>query len=413
MVLTDAAPSVLQTIRKFARSSAFEYTMGLLILLNCILLGVDIDWRIQGADVQILALVDNVFLVLYVVELVLRYLAHGWEVFKDNWVRFDVFLLISSFVNLLLPLVTPSSANTNLGPVRAFRLLRFARSLRLIGVLSVMRKLVKGLIASWSTMLSTLALMVLCLYIFACVGVELITMDPVIKSVLGPDKVAESFGSVYRFMITLIQFVTVDGPSDVYLPLIKIRPWLMLYFTALLLVISISLMNLVTAVLVENAMALAALDQTERRNELRARVQALVPKIEAVFDMIDENGNGQISISEVSQASVADFPEELQQAMTAQPLEDLFTMMDVDNSGEVDRSEFVEGILEMVLTDVPSELLLILKLVKMQYKQGTDAQKVLDNLTSSFASHAFADKRRSTNVSLRQSQLDEDSEISL
>ena len=55
-------------------------------------------------------------------------------------------------------------------------------------------------------------------------------------------------------MITLSQFVTQDSIAAIYSPLIKARPVLVLYFLALLFIVSIALMNLVTAVLVEGAL---------------------------------------------------------------------------------------------------------------------------------------------------------------
>ena len=57
---------------------------------------------------------------------------------------------------------------------------------------------------------------------------------------------SEGFAHLVPFSLParLTQFVTVDSIASVYLPLIRQNPWLMFYFIPLILVVSISLMNL-------------------------------------------------------------------------------------------------------------------------------------------------------------------------
>ena len=59
------------------------------------------------------------------------------------------------------------------------------------------------------------------------------------------------FSSLGMSMITVSQFITMDNISQIYAPLIAIQPLVFIYFGALIAVISISVMNLVTASLVE------------------------------------------------------------------------------------------------------------------------------------------------------------------
>merc|ERR1719265_2511921 len=61
--------------------------------------------------------------------------------------------------------------------LRIMRLLRLARSVRLLVQFKTLWMLVRGLLSSAGTMFYTFGLMMLILYVFACLGVELITKD--------------------------------------------------------------------------------------------------------------------------------------------------------------------------------------------------------------------------------------------
>ena len=73
--------------------------------------------------------------------------------------------------------------------------------------------------------------------------------------------------------MTFIQFATLDDISEVYYPLIMEKPYLAAFFLPMLLFISIGLMNLVTATLVENAMKTAAMEAEEERLKLKKKIK--------------------------------------------------------------------------------------------------------------------------------------------
>merc|ERR1719316_2376548 len=94
----------------------------------------------------------------------------------------------------------------------------------------------------------------LILYVFACLGIELITKDKDLYNdpAVGPI-VQQYFSSVTVIMLTLVQFITMDSIGSIYTPIVHRRPYLIMYFVFFLIVVSVSLMNLVTAVIVEGA----------------------------------------------------------------------------------------------------------------------------------------------------------------
>merc|ERR1719387_2429211 len=95
-------------------------------------------------------------------------------------------------------------------------------------------------------------LLFMSIFVFGCIGVEIITKsdtfqaDPELKEI-----VVRYFNTLPRTMVTLCRFVSFDSIGAVYEPLMYESPGLVVYFGCIAMVISICLMNLVTAVLVD------------------------------------------------------------------------------------------------------------------------------------------------------------------
>merc|ERR1719469_1764533 len=111
-------------------------------------------------------------------------------------------------------------------------------------------------------MMYTLLLLLLLLYVFACIAIEIITLGAHSEDEEYQQIVHTFFRSIPISMLTLVQFVCVDSIGNIYKPLIEKNPLLMTpYFVVLILVISIVLMNLVTAIIVNGALEQAADDK--------------------------------------------------------------------------------------------------------------------------------------------------------
>ena len=111
-----------------------------------------------------------------------------------------------------------------------------------------MWRLVHGLLTSAETILAVTLLLLVCLFVAACVAVEVIAKDEDLKKhdQLTMFVIDEYFSSLMVAVMTLMQFVTMDSLATIYFPLIEARPYLVLFFLPLLIFISIGLMNLVT-----------------------------------------------------------------------------------------------------------------------------------------------------------------------
>ena len=99
--------------------------------------------------------VDYVFATIYILEFLLRLYTYGLPVLRSNWVKFDLFLILSSLLDIVLKQVAAvspavSEVLTQILLVRILRLARLARAVRLMVQFRVLWQLVQGLLHSVS-----------------------------------------------------------------------------------------------------------------------------------------------------------------------------------------------------------------------------------------------------------------------
>lgn len=359
-----------QKVKEFVLSKWFEYITGLVILLNMVTIGVEAELSLHHTDGDTWAAqAERVFLALFTVEILLRVVGLGMKNLTNVWFYMD-FLLVG--IGLLARVVIPISGAGSLAGfetlllVRCLRLLRLVRALRMISHFKVMWRLVYSLLTAGQTMLSTTVLILLALFIFGCVALEFITKDQRLSAhpETGPI-VTDFFSSLPRAILTLTQFVTLDSIAAVYYPLIVQKPMLILYFGPILFIVSIGLMNLITAVLVENSLEHAAHEAETERLQLKKRVKEALPQLLSAFQELDVDGSGCLTKEEVENVPIDILPPKMLEAISIESMPELFELLDVDNSGQLDQTEFVEGLLNLVLLDVPISTIQSLRLLRL------------------------------------------------
>ncbi|CAE7774492.1 Catsper1 [Symbiodinium sp. CCMP2592] len=351
-----------------------QYASGFVIMLNLATIGVEAELSLErgeefGAE-SWPYLVERLFLAVYFVEAVVRALASGWSACRDGWFLMDASLVC---IGLLTLLVVPSFGASELQSVekllivRGLRLLRLLRALRMVSHFKIMWRLVHGLLTSAETILAVTLLLLVCLFVAACVAVEVIAKDEDLRKYdqLTMFVIDEYFSSLLVAVMTLMQFVTMDSLATIYFPLIEARPYLVLFFLPLLIFISIGLMNLVTAALVENAMKHHAEQEEEHKLQLKAKVREAMPTLVRIFQTLDKDNSGNVTQEELRHVPVDVLPPKVLQAVCADSWEELFEYLDVDGTGTLSQAEFVEGLLNLCLLDMPIATVQTLKLLQV------------------------------------------------
>jgi voltage-gated sodium channel len=366
---------------------AFDLVMGVVIIANSIIVGLEIQWDLQGRDnrTNITRQLEHLFLAVFVVELIIRALADGPKALRCTWFKFDALLVSIGVVSswIVAPIMGQVNSDGNafldvlsqLLILRILRLLRLVRALRLFEQFQEMWKLANGLLCSLRTVLSACILILMTVYMFACLGIELISRntslqeDPVTAEVI-----QTHFRSLPMAMLTLCQFASADSIAIVYTPLVERVWYLGFYFSAVWLVVTVCLMNLITAVIVDKAIAQGGMDREMEAHLLRKKMRAYAPCINAVFADMDKSGDGQLHLSEVKyglehiERRIPDLPEDLQRVFGSDQLIDLFEFLDTDGSGAIDEQEFLDGVSHLVLQSIPIETTQTLNLLRSQSK---------------------------------------------
>jgi hypothetical protein len=253
------------------------------------------------------------------------------------------------------------------------RLARLARTLRLFKQFRELWMLVRGLMTSAGTMLYTCFLLFILLYLFACLGFELITNDPELRKDPAIDLHVEMyFGSIPGSMKTLGRFVMLDSSAVVIRPLVLQNSSLAIFFTIVVLVLSVSLMNLVTGIVVEGSLEQADEDREAAKQVKIQQVVNMLPRFEQLFRELDTDGSGLMSMSEL-QAAPAGLAEELLNSFQTEDLHELFEMLDCDRSGTISIEELCHELVKTIITDRSIDSL------RMQ-KHSTTLRNQLTNL---------------------------------
>lgn len=168
-----------------ARHRYFDWTSSAVVATNCVWLAYDSDYNdatmLYDAQMQF-KLMENILCGFFVCELFVRFMAfkRKCNIFKDAWFVFDSALVTASVVDtwIVSALIWyrggESSAafltgnnSSILRMARIFRLSRLIRVLRLFRVFSELLIIVKGITAAARSVLSTIVLLLIFIYVFA------------------------------------------------------------------------------------------------------------------------------------------------------------------------------------------------------------------------------------------------------
>jgi len=288
------------SLKKVVHHTTFEVISALVIVANAAYIGYDLH---TGKEMSWLG---DAFVVFFSIELLMRCAAGGIKVVKDKLVLFDTFIVSISLIchPLIASWMKIGSSNLeSLNIFRMARLLRLGRTGILLFRVPTLYTLVRGLIESVSTMLYTLLLLCCILYIFSCIGYQILSQH----HLAGPNGDAEFrhhvdlyFSSLPKTMLTLVQFVSMDSASSIYQPLVEKDALLFAYFASIILVVPVVLMNLVTAVVVQSSLDAAMKNRAALMYRAEIEKKGKLTEMRALFERLDKDKSGIITIDEMS-----------------------------------------------------------------------------------------------------------------
>jgi len=294
------------------KSQAFDTAVGALIILNCITMGIGAETLIGRAEgwKDFVSICEHLFTLCFVVELMVRAFVFGWRTFLPfvgcPWNFLDAVIVFVTGVLMvwILPLFRIES-NSALGVISVLRICRLVRLVRVVAKVKMFHevwKLVAGLAESMRMLFWTVMVICVITYIFAIVGVVLIsselqshidssegTVDPELVELMG------LFDGIFNTMQTLIQVLLLDSVHGFLRPLMQYVGWSWLFVYAYVSMAVIVLLNLVTAVIVDNAMKNSQKDEQHALADKENDKRRLLDQFRSLFESMDADGDGQLT----------------------------------------------------------------------------------------------------------------------
>ena len=260
---------------RIAESPRFQTAIIAAILLNAIVIGLETYDSIDDEYGGLLRTLNDVFLGVFTVEVLIRVSAHGrrpLDFFRSGWNVFDFVVVGAAY----LPAVRES--------VTLLRLARVLRVARLLSVIPGLRNVVLGIERSLAPIGGMAALTFFVLYMYGILG-----------WILYADHDPDRFGNIGRALLTLFQILTLEGWNDVLDKEMEYSSWSWIYFVSFVLIGTFVVLNVVIAIIVNSMDEVRAMELERERKELVGAVLSdgeddhrLHERLEALRGALDE-----------------------------------------------------------------------------------------------------------------------------
>ncbi len=241
----DSRSAVVRVCAGLADSSQFNIFIFAVILANAVVLGLETYPAVAREGGGLLRTLNDVFLAIFVVELVIRLVSFGsrpQDFFRSGWNIFDFLVVVAS--------LAPGLRENAL----LLRLARLARILRVVRLLPDLRVLIIAVGRSIPGVLSLTVLAVLVVFIYGMVGWTIFA-----------DHAPEQYGTVGEAMLTLFVTLTLENLPEQLALGRKLSDWTILYFISYALVAAFLIFNILIGVVINSLEEARAIEHARER----------------------------------------------------------------------------------------------------------------------------------------------------
>ncbi len=272
----------MKRITSIVESKCFTNLILVIILLNSLILGLQTSPEIVASIGTYLAVIDNIFLGIFVIELILKIIVHKLNFFKSGFNIFDFLIVIVSVLSELSFL----SVFRILRVFRVLRSLRNLRALRMISGVSKLNVIITAIGKSIPSIAWTGLLLIIIYYVFAVMG-----------TVCFGEAFPEWFGNIGSSFYTLFQVMTLESWSmGISRPVMETFSWAWLYFVPFVLISAFIMMNVVVGIVVNTISESAESNQKDELKEgekhsgdaLRKELEILKSQVKKVELLLDD-----------------------------------------------------------------------------------------------------------------------------
>lgn len=375
-----------------------EVFFGAWILLNALVIAIETDNRADDDNDWGWILIESIFNVVFLVEMLMRMVAEGSRWPCSMWNLFDAVLVVIGVVDVWILYPAGATADIRfLMFMRLFRLLRLMRVLRVIRVLRNARELlllISGIVGAFKAMVWGMILLGFMIFICALLVTRIVGKrcclgdDTFTEAVFDEGQYSDLFGTMPRSIFTLFQFTAEFQPDIVR------ATWedgaegylftLFLIFYAL--ASNIVILNIIASVIVDVVMGISASKREEEKAEEKEEARKeITGKVDQLFQSLDINEDRMLQYSELFDKNT-DHVQRVFKAAGLLPSDakELFRILDKDSNGIISPLEFRDSLARLKQTPDAKDILRIecsLESVGSEVDKFIEAQaKVVDVL---------------------------------
>jgi Ca2+-binding EF-hand superfamily protein len=194
---------------------------------------------------------------------------------------------------------------------------------------------------AWLTVLIVLGLFLCSIFLTQVVGQD----DGYRDLDFGRGSSEDLFGSVGRSMYTLFELMTMENWNGIGRPLVMKSGWFVVFFICFFMLFSFGLMNMVVGLVVEKTIAQSRDSKKNKEKAKQVEARNAIKDLRAVYLEIDGNGDGVLTLEEMEKSIDNPLIKKALERLgvPTEHITDLFDILDVDQSSQVDVEEFIEG----------------------------------------------------------------------
>eukprot|EP00929_Paragymnodinium_shiwhaense_P080624 TRINITY_DN42060_c0_g1_i1.p1 TRINITY_DN42060_c0_g1~~TRINITY_DN42060_c0_g1_i1.p1 ORF type:complete len:1077 (-),score=293.64 TRINITY_DN42060_c0_g1_i1:131-3361(-) len=420
---SESEPSICrQLVNHLVHSGEFESFIGLLIVVNGVVIGLDANYMVTHNTLESrteLRYVEITLFVLFTLEILLRLFGDQWLFITGvswRWNLFDSAMIAMQIVAEAMSAWSGMRGEgASFGFMRLLRLLRLVRIMRMVRLLRFMSELqllTFSIIGSLKSLVYTLCLLFLLIYVF-CIFLTQLVADTQAHSddPTAATELAVYYGSIPKAMLTLFQAILggIDW-AEIMDPVLDHCGLLAgLTFALFMAFTLLAMMNIVTGVFVESSLKNA--NETREYNLMRLTQQIFCDAASGESDLII---SWSAFAAQLENPIMLDFFKIID--IDISEAETVFNLLDVEGAGEIGLDQFLSGVLALRGPCKAIDFSLFVQQEKMaKRKLFTQISIMQNNLKSvSESVHDFADRieemldDKMGGNSVRQSERDSD-----
>ena len=238
------APEHSGRLWRIVESPIFTGFILTVIIANAVVLGLQTYPEIESQHGDALNLLNDLFLVIFVIELALRIGAYGrrpQDFFRSGWNVFDFVVIAVAFV----PGIRESST--------LLRLARLLRVVRVVRILPELRVLVTGVVRSLPPLGSMLLLTTVMLFVYGMLG-----------WLLFGEEIPADWGNIGRAMLSLFVLLTLEDFPRYMEAGMEVHQWSWIYFVTFVLITVFIIINVLIGIVLNSMEEARELERRQR-----------------------------------------------------------------------------------------------------------------------------------------------------